>query len=113
MAGLVKVSAVVGAGIAVVAAKFSLHTSIHVLGFLMATVLVVISCNSYYRERSPKILLLTIAFAFLTLQQMMELSEAVQVFNFNATIPFLGIELVHTVSFATVAFLAAGVLKKR
>lgn len=103
----------VGAGIVVFAAKVSVHTSIHALGFLLATVLAIISCNSYYRDRSPKILILAIAFTLLDLQQLMELSEAIQLFDFNTPIPFLGIEMVHAVSFATVTFLLAGVVKKR
>jgi hypothetical protein len=106
-----KVSAV-GAGIGLILARFDVHMSIHVLGFLLATLLVVVSCNSYYRERRLKVLFLAIGFGLLDLQQLMELIGFFGIFDFNMPIPLLGIEMIHTVSFATVAFLAVGLLKK-
>lgn len=106
-----KVLAVV-ASIGLILAKFDVHMSIHVLGFFLATLLVVVSCNSYYRERSLKVLFLAIAFVLLDLHQLMELFGSLGIFDVNIPIPLLGIELIHTVSFATVVFLAAGLLKK-
>jgi hypothetical protein len=106
-----KVSAVV-ASIGLILVKFDVHTSIHVLGFLLASLLVVVSFNSYYRERSVKVLFLAIAFILLDVHQLMELFESLGTFDVNTPIPLLGIELIHTVSFATVVFLAAGLLKK-
>jgi hypothetical protein len=111
LSGFVKVSAV-GGGIGLILAKFDVHMSIHVLGFLLATLLVVVSCNSYYRERRLKVLFLAIGFGLLDLQQLMELIGYFGILDVNMPIPLLGIEMIHTVSFATVVFLAVGLLKK-
>jgi hypothetical protein len=111
LSGFAKVSAA-GAGIGLILAKFDVHMSIHVLGFLLATLLVVVSCNSYYRERTLKVLFLAIGFGLLDLQQLMELIGFFGIFDVNMPIPLLGIETIHTVSFATVVFLAVGLLKK-
>ena len=110
-ASLVKVSAI-GTGIGLIIVKLNVHMAIHVIGLLLATLLAVVSCNSYYRDRRPKILLLAIAFILLDLQQFMELSESFLSLKVNVPVPLLGIELSHLISFATVAFLAAGVLRK-
>ncbi len=109
--GFAKVSAI-GAGIGLILVKLNVHMAIHVAGFLLATLLAVVSCNSYYRDRRQKILLLSIAFILLDLQQSMELFESLWSLNINIPVPLLGIELIHIISCATVAFLAAGVLSK-
>lgn len=109
--GFAKVSAI-SAGIGLILVRLNVHMAIHVVGFLLATLLAVVSCNSYYRDRRPKILLLAIAFILLDLQQLMELSESLWGLNVNIPVPLLGIEFIHVISFATVAFLAAGVLRK-
>ena len=111
MIGFAKASAL-GTGIGLILVKLNLHMALHVIGFLLATLLAVISCNSYYRYRRPKILLLAIAFILLDLQQMMELSESLWSLNINTPVPLLGIEFIHIISFATVVFLAAGIIRK-
>ncbi len=108
---LAKALAVV-ASVGLILAKFDVHMSIHVLGFFLAALLVVVSCNSYYRERSLKVLFLAVAFVLLDLHQLLELVGSLGIFDVNMPIPLLGIELIHTVSFAAVVFLAVGLLKK-
>ena len=93
-------------------ARFNLHLSLHVVGVLLAGLLALISWTSYFRDRRPKIGLLAFAFLFLTLHQLLELSESLGSFYVNFPVPFLGIEIIHLVSFCTVVFLAAGILKK-
>lgn len=109
--GLVKTSSIATFGW-LIAAKANVHIAIHLVGILLATLLAVVSWNSYYRNPSSKILLLAIAFALLDLSQIMETLESLGVMFVNLSLPLLGIEFIHTVSFATVALLAAGVLKK-
>lgn len=111
LAGFAKM-AVVGGGIGLIIAKLDVHMSLHVLGFLLATFLAVVSCRSYFRDRSQKVFLLAVAFVLLDLHQLLEAFESFGILAVNLTLPLLGIELIHAVSFATVVFLAAGVLKK-
>lgn len=109
--GLAKVWALL-AGISLIVARLNVHVAIHVIGFLLATILAIVSCNSYYRERRSKILLLSIAFIFLEFQQLMELSQSLLSLDVIVPVPLIGIEFNHLISFATVAFLTVGVLGK-
>ena len=93
-------------------ATFDLHLSLHIVGLLLACLLTVISSISYFRDRRPKIGFLSLAFFFLTLHQLLELSESLGSAYVNFPVPFLGIEIIHLVSFGTIVFLAAGILKK-
>ncbi len=86
--------------------------AIHAMGIALATLLAVVSCNAYLRDRRPKILLLTIGFLLLGMQQVMESVESLGFAVVNTSLPLVGIEVMHAVSFGTVLFLAAGVLKK-
>ncbi len=95
-----------------ITARLDLHLSLHIVGVLLAGLLAVLSWASYFRDRRPKIGLLAFAFVFLTLHQLLELSESLGSFYVNIPVPFLGIEIIHLVSFCTVVFLAAGILKK-
>ena len=92
--------------------EFKIHMTIHVVGVALAAVLAVVSCNVYVRNRAPKILLLTIAFMLLEVEQVMEFFQSLGFTAVNIPLPFLGIELLHAVSFGAIAFLTAGVLKK-
>jgi hypothetical protein len=91
---------------------FQIHMTIHVLGVALAAVLAVVSCNVYLRDLRPKILLLTVAFLLLGVEQVMELLQSLGFGGVNVQLPFVGIELLHAVSFGAIAFLTAGVLKK-
>ena len=103
---------VIIAGVGLILAKLSVHMTLHIIGFLLAGFLAIVSCNSYRRDRRAKILLLVIAFVLIDLQQLLELFESAGVYNVNIAVPVLGIELVHFVSFSSIAFLAAGILRK-
>jgi len=92
--------------------RTNLHLSLHVVGVLLAALLAILSWASYFRDRRPKIGLLALAFVLLTFHQLLELSESLGSVYVNFPVPFLGIEMIHLVSFCTVAFLAAGILKK-
>jgi len=91
---------------------FKIHMTIHAVGVALAAVLVTVSCTVYLRDSRPKILLLTIAFLLLGAQQVMEFLQSLGFAAVNMPLPFLGIELMHAVSVAAIAFLTAGVLKK-
>jgi hypothetical protein len=91
---------------------FKIHLTIHVIGVALAAVLTVVSCNAYFRDSRPKILLLTIAFMLLGAEQVMEFLQSLGFTAVMMPLPFLGIELMHVVSVGAIAFLAAGVLKK-
>jgi hypothetical protein len=93
-------------------ARINLHLSLHVVGVLLAGLLAILSWASYFRDRRPKICLLAFAFVLLTLHQLLELSESLGSAYVNLPVPFLGIEIIHLVSFSTVVLLAAGILKK-
>jgi hypothetical protein len=93
-------------------ATFDLHLSLHIVGLLLACLLAVVSWASYFRDRRPKIGFLAFAFLFLTVHQLLELSESLGSVYVNFPVPFLGIEVIHLVSLGTVVFLAAGILKK-
>lgn len=93
-------------------ARFNLHLSLHIVGLLLAALLAVLSWASYFRDRRPKIGFLALALLFLTLHQLLELSESLGSVYVNFPVPFLGIEIIHLVSFGTVVFLAAGILKR-
>lgn len=116
--GLSKVSAVlVAMGFAVGVslgqiARLNIHMAIHVMGIALATLVAVVSCNAYLRDPSPKILLLSISFLLLVIEQVMEALESLGFAVVMMPLPFVGIELLHVVSFGMVLFLAAGVLKK-
>ena len=92
--------------------RFDLHLSLHVVGVLLAGFLTLLSWTSYLRDRRPKICFLAFAFLFLTLHQLLELFESLGSFYVYFPVPFVGIEIIHLVSFCTVVFLAAGILKK-
>src|SRR5208282_5536798 len=92
-------------------ARFNLHLSLHIVGLLLACLLAVVSFASYFRDRRPKIGLLALAFLFLALHQLLELAESLGSVYVNFPVPFLGIEIIHLVSFVTVVFLAVGILK--
>ncbi len=109
--GFGKVSVLLAA-LGLLVAKFDIHMAIHVVGIALAALLAVVSCNSYLRDRRPKILFLSAAFLLLGVQQVMEALESLGFAVVNAPLPFIGIELLHVVSFGTVLFLAVGVLKK-
>jgi len=101
------------AGLGVIlTAEFNLHLSLHVISILLASLIAVVSWRSYFRDPREKIGLLAIAFLLLDIHQVLELASSLGIANVNLTIPLLGIELIHAVSFSTVAFLAAGILKK-
>ena len=91
---------------------FTIHMTIHAVGVALAAVLAVVSCNVYLRDSRPKILLLTIAFLLLGVEQVMEFLQSLGVASVNMALPLIGIELMHAVSFGAIAFLTAGVLKK-
>ena len=93
-------------------ARVNLHLSLHVVGVLLAGLLAFLSWASYFRDRRPKIGFLAFAFMFLTIHQLLELYGSLGSFDVNFPVPFLGIEIIHFVSFCTVVFLAAGILKK-
>jgi hypothetical protein len=109
--GLGKVSALLAA-MGLLIAKLDVHMAIHAVGIALAALLAVVSCNSYLRDRRPKVLLLTVGFLLLGLQQVMESFESLGFAVVNTPLPLVGIELLHAVSFGTVLFLAAGVLKR-
>lgn len=98
--------------ISLVIGEFRIHMTIHALGVSLAAVLGLVSCRVYVQNRTPKTLLLAIAFSLLGLDQVMELLQSLGFAAVNVTLPFLGIEAIHAVSFGAIAFLAAGVLKK-
>jgi hypothetical protein len=109
--GLAKGSAFLAA-MGLLIAKLNIHMAIHALGIALAALLAVVSCNAFLRDRRPKIFLLTIAFLLLGVQQVMESLDSLGFAVMNTPLPFVGIELLHAVSFGAVFFLAAGVLKK-
>ena len=109
--GLAKVSALL-ATMGLLIAKIDIHMAIHAAGITLAALLAVVSCNAFLRDRRSKILLLTIAFLLLGVQQVMESLESLGFTVVNTPLPLVSIELLHAVSFGTVLFLAAGVLKK-
>ena len=109
--GLAKVSALL-ATLGMLIAKLNFHMAIHAVGITLAALLAVVSCNAFLRDRRPKILLLTIAFLLLGVQQVMESLDSIGFAVVNTPLPLVGIELLHAVSFGAVLFLAAGVLKK-
>jgi hypothetical protein len=108
---LAKVSAFLAA-IGMLIGKLNIHMTIHAMGITLAAVLAVVSCNAYWRDRRPKILLLTIAFLLLGVQQVLEASESLGLAVVNTQLPFVGIEFLHAISFGAILFLAAGVLMK-
>ena len=116
--GLSKVSAfLVAMGFAVGVAmgqiaKLDIHMAIHAMGIALAALIAVVSCNAYFRDPTPKLLLLSIAFLLLVVEQVMEGLESLGFAAVMMPLPFVGIELLHVVSFGMVLFLAAGVLKK-
>jgi hypothetical protein len=99
-------------GMGLLVDQFKIHMTIHAVGVALAAVLAVVSCNVYLRDSRPKILLLTIAFLFLGVEQVLEFLQSLGFAVVNMPLPFLGIELSHLVSFGAIAFLTAGVLKK-
>jgi hypothetical protein len=92
--------------------KFNVHMVIHITGIALAALLAVISCKVYLHDSRPKILLLTVAFLLIGVQQVLESFESLGFALVNAPLPFIGIELIHAVSFGAIAFLTAGVLKE-
>jgi hypothetical protein len=92
--------------------EFKIHMTIHTVGVALAAVLTFVACNAFMRNRTPKTLLLAIAFVLLEAEQLMEFSQSLGVSAVNITLPYLGIELIHAVSVGAIAFLTAGVLKK-
>jgi hypothetical protein len=109
--GLAKVSAFL-ATLGLLIAKLNVHVALHAVGIALSTLVAVVSCNAFLRDRRPKILLLTIAFLLLGVEQVMESFDSLGFAVVNTPLPLVGIEFLHAVSFAAVLFLAAGVLKK-
>lgn len=109
--GFGKVSVLLAA-LGLLVARLDIHMAIHAAGIALAVLLAVVSCNAYLRDRRPKILLLTVAFLFLGVQQVMEAFESLGFAIVNTPVPLVGIELMHVVSFGAILFFAAGVLKK-
>ena len=108
---LAKIS-MIAAALGLLIDKLDIHMAIHATGIILAGVIAFVSFNSYLRDRRPKILLLTIAFVLLEVEQVMESLESLGVSLVNAPLPFVGIEVTHAISFGAVLFLAAGVLKR-
>jgi hypothetical protein len=92
--------------------QFSVHILLHIVSLAIATFMVVVSWTSFLRARRSKILLLAIAFLLLDVQQLMEFFEVFGAFNPNLLLPLVGVEVMHSISFATIALFAAGVLKQ-
>ena len=92
--------------------RLDLHLSLHIIGIMLATLIAIISWRSYIQDRRPKICLLAFAFLFLDLHQLLELFESLGMTFVNISLPLIGIELIHAISFGTIIFLAAGILKK-
>jgi len=93
-------------------AKLNIHMAIHAMGIALAVLIAVVSCNAYLRDRSQKILLLSVAFLLLVVEQVLEGLDSLGFVAVMTPLPFVGIELLHVVSFGMVLFLAVGVLKK-
>lgn len=95
-----------------VGTESALHVLFHFASVALATVLLMASWKSCLRDRRLKIFLLAVAFLLFDIHQSMEFLEAIGIFNPRVLIPVLGVELIHSVSFGTIALLTAGVLKR-
>jgi hypothetical protein len=109
--GSIGATSLAGLGL-IITTRFNVHLSLHIVGISLATLLAVVSWRSYFQDRRLKICLLAFAFLLLDLHQLLELFASIGITYVNASLPLVGIELIHVVSFGTIAFLAAAVLKR-
>ncbi len=88
------------------------HVLLHLVTMSVAVLLVIISLIAYYRSRSTRMLLMSIALLVLTIAEGINFLVSVEALSYT-TLPIINAEIPHLLILLTLLFLLTGVLKAR
>lgn len=88
------------------------HVLLHLVTMSVAVLLVIISLIAYYRSRSIRMLLMSIALLVLTIAEGINFLVSVEALSYT-TLPIINTEIPHLLILLTLLFLLTGVLKAR
>ncbi len=88
------------------------HVLLHLVTMCIAVLLVIISSIAYYRSRSTRMLLMSIALLVLTIAEGINFLVSVEVLRYT-TLPIINTEIPHLLILLALLFLLTGVLKVR
>ncbi len=88
------------------------HVLLHFVTMSIAVLLVIISLIAYYRSRSTRMLLMSIALLVLTIAEGINFLVSVEALSYT-TLPIINTEISHLLILLALLFLLMGVLKVR
>ncbi len=88
------------------------HVLLHFVTMSIAVLLVIISLIAYYRSRSTRMLLMSIALLVLTIAEGINFLVSVEALSYT-TLPIINTEISHLLILLALLFLLTGVLKVR